>query len=158
VADGDWVAAAVIVDPTGRAFVQRRAHDRQLFPGCWDIVGGHVESGEDVLDTVIREIHEETGWQLAAVHACIGIFEWTADGRRRQEVDYLVSVDGELSRPRLELAKHPESSWITAQDLVRLDENRAPGDTFIRDVVASAIDLATAAAVIDPGIASDSGG
>ncbi|MGH8916874.1 MAG: NTP pyrophosphohydrolase, partial [Actinomycetes bacterium] len=55
-----------------------------------------------------------------------------------------VSVDGELSQPRLELAKHPEFTWITAAELVRLDENRAPGDTVIRDVVASAITLATA--------------
>jgi 8-oxo-dGTP pyrophosphatase MutT (NUDIX family) len=44
----EWVVSAVIQDSAGRVFVQRRSNDRRLFPGCWDLVGGHVEPGEDL--------------------------------------------------------------------------------------------------------------
>ncbi len=40
-----WIAGAVIHDGSGRIFMQRRSPDRDLFPGAWDIVGGHVEIG-----------------------------------------------------------------------------------------------------------------
>jgi 8-oxo-dGTP pyrophosphatase MutT (NUDIX family) len=45
--------------------VHRRSWDRRTFPGCWDIVGGHVEAGEDLLTALNREVEEETGWQLS---------------------------------------------------------------------------------------------
>lgn len=28
-------------------------------PDCWDLVGGHVETGESARDAVVRECHEE---------------------------------------------------------------------------------------------------
>jgi 8-oxo-dGTP pyrophosphatase MutT (NUDIX family) len=39
---------------------------RRLFPGCSDLIGGHIEDGEEVLSALRREIHEETGWILKA--------------------------------------------------------------------------------------------
>lgn len=34
----------------------------------WDIPGGHVEPGEQLEETVRREVHEETGALLASLH------------------------------------------------------------------------------------------
>jgi hypothetical protein len=45
-ADEVWTACAVIVNREGRAFAQKRRWDHHLFPGAWDIVGGHVEEGK----------------------------------------------------------------------------------------------------------------
>jgi 8-oxo-dGTP diphosphatase len=30
-------------------------------PRGWDLPGGHIEAGEDPMDAVLREVHEETG-------------------------------------------------------------------------------------------------
>jgi len=139
--DGEgWVVGAVVLDDAGRAFVQRRSPQRRLFPGCWDVVGGRVEPGETILAALQREMREETGWELHRVHACLGKCVWKAeDGRTRQEVDYLIEVVGDLTRPKLESAKHDAFAWITVADLPRLMENRTPDDTFIRDIVARAL-------------------
>ena len=56
------VVGAVIVNEDDRAFVHRRGYDRALFPGAWDIPGGHVEPGESPIDALRREVQEETGW------------------------------------------------------------------------------------------------
>lgn len=133
----EWVVSAVIQDPAGRVFVQRRSADRRLFPGCWDLVGGHVEPGEDLLTTLEREVVEETGWRLTRLRRLVGTFTWsTSDGRIRHEADFVVEVGGDLADPRLEWTKHPEYAWVGPDDLELLLENRQPGDTFIHDVVA----------------------
>lgn len=96
---------AVIVDDQGRAFVHRRAYYRALFPGCWDIPGGHVEGDETPLEALAREVDEKTGWRLARVVADLGESFWMGDdGVRRRNLDYLVEVEGDLSSPRLEEA------------------------------------------------------
>ncbi len=38
--------------------------------------GGHVESGESFVESVIREVKEETGLEIFNVHLC-GIKQWT---------------------------------------------------------------------------------
>ncbi|MBX9390529.1 NUDIX domain-containing protein [Streptomonospora nanhaiensis] len=142
-----WVVGAVVTDGRGRVFVQRRSPDRRLFPGCWDLVGGHVEPGETMAEAMRREIAEETGWRLAGVLAELHRLVWTPDdGVPRHEVDYLVSVDGDLAAPRLEPGKHTEAAWITEDDLDLLHDARDPGDTFVADV--AALGLAKAHALL----------
>ncbi|MUL42381.1 NUDIX domain-containing protein [Streptomonospora sp. PA3] len=132
-----WVAGAVITDGAGRVFVQRRSPDRRLFPGCWDLVGGHVEPGESIPEALGREIAEETGWRLTAVLAELDRLVWTpGDGVRRHEADYLVRVAGDLSAPRLEPGKHTEFRWIGEGGLGLLHDSRDPGDTFVADMAA----------------------
>ncbi|GAA4951167.1 hypothetical protein GCM10023224_39510 [Streptomonospora halophila] len=137
-ADGGlWVAGAVVSDGEGRVFVQRRSPDRRLFPGCWDLVGGHVEPGETMPEALAREIAEETGWRLTAVVAELDRLVWTpGDGVRRNEADYLVRVSGDLATPRLEPGKHTEFRWIGEGDLGLLKDSRDPGDTFVADMAA----------------------
>lgn len=133
------VVGALIRDPDDRIFVQRRAEDRRLFPGCWDVVGGAVEEGEDLHEALRREIEEETGWRLRRILAQVACQDWTADGIRHRETDFVVEVDGDLTAPRLERDKHPEFAWVGAADLALLDENtRRGGSTFIQDVVSAA--------------------
>ncbi|MEW1546974.1 NUDIX hydrolase [Streptomyces tsukubensis] len=133
------VVGALIRDPYDRIFVQRRSAGRRLFPECWDLVGGAVEAGESLLDALHREIAEETGWRLRRVLARVAHEEWTADGLRHIETDYVVEVDGDLSSPALERDKHTEFAWIAAADVSLLDENtRRSGSTFIKDTVTAA--------------------
>jgi 8-oxo-dGTP diphosphatase len=113
------VVGAVIVDD-GRAFVHRRAYDRSLFPGCWDIPGGHVDVGETPLDALGRELQEETGWRPRRVLAELGEVSWIgSDGEPRREIDYLVEVDGDLNAPRLE--RDPGDDRDDGGDHVRVD-------------------------------------
>lgn len=133
------VVGALIRDPHDRIFVQRRSADRRLFPECWDVVGGAVEEGESPQEALRREIAEETGWRLRRVLARVAHEEWTADGLRHIESDYVVEVDGDLSSPELERDKHTEFAWIAADGLSLLDENaQRSGSTFIKDVVTAA--------------------
>ncbi|MEV7414958.1 NUDIX domain-containing protein [Streptomyces sp. NPDC089919] len=143
VRDGEvWAVGAVILDRAGRAaFAQRRSGGRRLFPDCWDVVGGHVEPGEGLLDALAREVREETGWRLRHVRRFLGTATWTGDDGAglRHEADYLVEVEGDLDRPALEWSKHSGYGWFGPDDLERLKENRAPGEYLIHDLIARAV-------------------
>lgn len=130
---------ALIRDNTGRVFVQRRSRTRRLFPGIWDIVGGHVEPGETPLQALEREIGEETGWALQHIEAEIADWEWEHDGIVRREVDYLVEVSGDLAAPRLEHDKHDAYAWVTLDNVDLMTEGRMDGDGRLRDVVLRAL-------------------
>lgn len=135
------VVGALIVDDRGRLFVQKRAADRVLFPGCWDIVGGHAEAGEGVEEALAREVREETGWRLARLGPVVEVLDWEAGGEAKREIDLLARVEGDLARPRLEPRKHPEARWLEPHELPLLLEHRDPDDRFIHDLAERAFAL-----------------
>jgi RimJ/RimL family protein N-acetyltransferase len=129
----------LIRDDEHRVYLQRRTADRRLLPGIWDIVGGHLEPGETPEQALAREVEEETGWKVREIVWTISDWEWEWEGRVRREVDYLVTVDGDLNRPRLEAGKHDKSAWAGPDDLDLLMVNRTDGDRRLRDLVAHAV-------------------
>ena len=56
-----------------RVLVQDRADEG--WPGII-FPGGHVEEGESIVDSVIREVSEETGLTVSDIRFC-GIKQWT---------------------------------------------------------------------------------
>ncbi len=121
------------MDDRGRIFFQMRSARRKLFPNTWDIVGGHLEDGEKSEEAMRREVAEETGWAVSVVLAELGEMAYTGDdGIDRVETDYLVRVDGDLTRPRLEEGKHTEFRWLAADELDVLDINEPVDGGMLR--------------------------
>lgn len=53
---------ALVIDDEGRVLLGRRA--REPAAGTWDILGGFMDEWEQPLDTLRRELHEETGLEV----------------------------------------------------------------------------------------------
>ncbi|MFD0310618.1 NUDIX hydrolase [Streptomyces sp. NPDC127119] len=136
-----WTVGAVILNERAEAFAQKRGPDRRLFPGIWDVVGGHVEAGETLLGALAREVEEETGWRLRRVRRLLRVTQWAGDdgGALRHEADYLVEVDGDLSRPALEWSKNSAYHWFGPGKIHRLKENCAPGNHLVHDLIAQVV-------------------
>jgi 8-oxo-dGTP diphosphatase len=134
-----WIVGGVIHDRQGRIFMQRRSQSRSLFAGAWDLVGGHLEPGEGILDCLAREIREETGWELERIVADLGTLRWTGDdGLERHEVDYLVEVSGDLARPVLEADLHLDPRWVDKHEALALLDGFHSSDELVRPVVVRA--------------------
>ena len=112
-------ADAAIVDDDGRLFLVRRADD-----GCWGLVSGWVDTGEDPRDTVVRELREETGYE-GVVDDLVGIFARPASvefgPHASIAVVYLCSLTGGSERlPPHEIL---EVAWHHVDDVDRWHKN-----------------------------------
>lgn len=136
------VVGGLVVDNAGRIFVQKRSLNRKLFPGGWDIAGGHVEPGETLYQSLTREIREETGWQLAHIIDVVAVFDWESESEgqpvRMREFDFLVSVTGDLDRPQIELEKFTEFRWVGPAEIELLKEGRPADEVMMFQLVALA--------------------
>ena len=55
-----------ILDATGRMLVQKRSMLKDSAPGLWcSSCSGHLDAGEDYLESVVRELEEELGLDIA---------------------------------------------------------------------------------------------
>jgi 8-oxo-dGTP diphosphatase len=54
------IAVAALVG-SGRVLLVHRHPQREYYPDCWDLVGGHIEVGETPEDAIRRECLEEIG-------------------------------------------------------------------------------------------------
>ena len=57
------IATAVLMRE-GRVLMLHRHPQRQAYPDCWGLVGGHVESGESPAEAISRECLEELGVRI----------------------------------------------------------------------------------------------
>jgi 8-oxo-dGTP pyrophosphatase MutT (NUDIX family) len=115
---------ALIFDAEERLFMVRRAPDRALYAGSWDVVGGHVEPGETPAEALRREVHEETGWRVTGVAGELPPWTWQGDdGKPRTEYDYLVTVAGDLSAPVLDATEHTGFRWLPESELDLLNDD-----------------------------------
>jgi ADP-ribose pyrophosphatase YjhB (NUDIX family) len=78
-------ASAIVVDDAGRILLHRRTDN-----ALWSIPGGAMEVGESIAETVVREVKEETGLDVAP-ERLVGIYSNPrhvieyADGEVRQQ-------------------------------------------------------------------------
>jgi 8-oxo-dGTP pyrophosphatase MutT (NUDIX family)/2'-5' RNA ligase len=147
------VVGAVIFDPERRVFVPRRSPNAANLAGIWDLVGGHVEAGESLAEALRREVSEETGWRVVGDPPLIFVSEWALADEPdlpRREFDFVVSVDGDLTRPRLAPGEHTDYRWIAHDEIDLFDENLGLDDGVLRRAVAGAFLTAPDAALNSP--------
>lgn len=81
----------------------------------WALPGGHVEPGESVVQSVIREIGEETGLQIQDPRL-VGIKQFPRDGGR-----YIVFLfRARKFRGELRDSEEGRVAWFTREDLKML--------------------------------------
>ena len=59
------IAGALLVR-AGRVLLVHRHPRREAYPDCWDLVGGHIEPGENPMEALRRECREELGVDIEA--------------------------------------------------------------------------------------------
>jgi ADP-ribose pyrophosphatase YjhB (NUDIX family) len=111
-------AGALCVDQQGRLLLGRRA--AQVFDGYWDLPGGFVAEGEHPLDTIRRELREETGLEVEP-QEFFGVWtDWYAEGGEREGVIATVNlywkarVVGGVERPADDVS---ELCWFARDEL-----------------------------------------
>ena len=60
-----WEVAVFIINNKKQILLQKRAATKRFNPNKWGLCAGHVDSGEGIDDTALREVGEEIGLKIS---------------------------------------------------------------------------------------------
>lgn len=112
----------MVEDEIGGVLVQQRVDKNWsgiAFPG------GHVEPGESLTESVIREVKEETGLTIKNVKLC-GVKDWCFENNSKRYIVFLYKTSdfcGEL----IPKSNEGKNFWVSKEEL----ENLNTASTFI---------------------------
>lgn len=107
----EGVGALIYARSTNRYLFLLRNKNR--YAGSWGIVGGKIENNETVIQSLVREIHEEVGENYKD-RKFIPLETFTADNRKFVYYTFLVGIEQEFV-PQLN-SEHRGYCWVELDD------------------------------------------
>lgn len=105
-------------DEVGRYLLLKRSDKYGSAVGEWDIVGGRIHPGTELLENLSREVHEETGMALASEPVLLGAQDILLNDRHVVRLTYTAVGKGEL---QLDLEEATQYCWKTKEEMMRLE-------------------------------------
>jgi 8-oxo-dGTP diphosphatase len=98
-------------------FSPRRADTKRFLPGVFELPGGHIDFGEDLIVGLKREVKEEFDQEIN-VEECVAAFTYTNEikGSHSIEVVFLAQFSSEPQNIELNPEDHSEYKWFTRNE------------------------------------------
>lgn len=118
-------------DGVEKVFLPKRASTKKFLPNVFELPGGHIDFGEDMVHGLKREIKEEFGLD-AHIGDSFFVFTYTNEvkGSHSIEVIYFASFVTEAADITLNPEDHSEYSWFAENEL----QNAASDDKPLDDI------------------------
>ena len=115
------VAAHALIKYGDKYLVTRRALTDDYMPGYWDVPGGTVEFGEDIIDALKRELQEEISMEVE-IGNVISVCGYLSDESRHQ-FQLVYACDYISGEPVLDADCHDEFRWVTLSKMAKLKKS-----------------------------------
>ena len=108
-------------DGVKKVFLPRRAATKKFLPDVFEIPGGHIDYGEDMVAGLKREINEEFGMDIR-VGDPFACFTYQNDVKRSHSVEvvYFAQFTDPIDSITLDSADHSEYVWISIDEVTRV--------------------------------------
>ena len=128
-----FVGVGVVIICNGRILLEKRKNEPGK--GKWSIPGGLVELGEEVEQTVIREVKEETGLEVGDPKHIdvVSNLELDEKGRIKYHfviIDYFVKLKGGKLKASSDAA---ELRWVEFDEVEKYDLTKIFREFFVRN-------------------------
>lgn len=121
-------------DGVEKIFLPKRADTKKFLPGVYEIPGGHIDYGEDLVEGLKREIKEEFEVEIA-VGEPFASFTYTNDvkGSHSVEVIYFATFISPIEDIKIHSDDHSEFGWFAEDELEKvMTENKRGDDPEIK--------------------------
>jgi 8-oxo-dGTP pyrophosphatase MutT (NUDIX family) len=112
-----------------KVFLPKRAATKKFLPSVYELPGGHIDFGEDIVDGLRREIKEEFGADVS-IGDPFASFTYTNDikGSHSIEVIYFASFTSPIEDIVLNPDDHSEYGWFSEDELEKVMTENKRGD------------------------------
>ncbi|MBI2120548.1 MAG: NUDIX domain-containing protein [Parcubacteria group bacterium] len=104
-----------------KVFLPKRADTKKFLPGVFELPGGHIDFGEDIIKGLKREIMEEHGMRVT-IGDPFAAFTYTNEikGSHSIEVVYFAAFEDPIENIKLNREDHSEFRWVSQDDMGNL--------------------------------------
>ena len=108
-------------DGVTKVFLPKRADAKKFLPGVYELPGGHIDFGENIVDGLKREVREELGIDIT-VGDPFYVFDYTnaVKGSHSLEVIYFATLVGSLENITLNPEVHSTAGWFSRAELAEV--------------------------------------
>lgn len=105
-------------DGVVKVFLPKRADTKKFLPGVFELPGGHIEWGEDIVEGLKREIMEELGVRIS-VGDPFAAFTYSNEikGSHSVEVVYFATFEDLGEQIQLNPEDHSEFKWVSQDEI-----------------------------------------
>jgi len=116
-------------DGVEKVFLAKRANTKKFLPDVFELPGGHIDFGENMIDGLKREIKEEFGMNVE-VGDPFDAFTYSNEikGSHSIEVIYFASFSQSNDNIKLNPEDHSEYKWVAKEELEKIMTNNKKGD------------------------------
>ncbi len=123
-------------DGMEKVFLPKRAETKKFLPGVYEIPGGHIDYGEDIVVGLKREIQEEFQMDIE-IGDPFAAFTYTNDikGSHSVEVIYFARFISPIENIRIHPEDHSSFEWIAESEIEKIyTENKRGEDPEIQAI------------------------
>jgi len=111
---------AIILNSGGKILALRRSGTDPSRPLTWDFPGGQLEDGENLEESMRREIREEAGIEVADLRVFDAYGNYDKQGEFWVMICYLAHSDA----PEIVLSyEHDQYQWLTREEFLKLESS-----------------------------------
>lgn len=123
-------------DGVEKLFWPKRADTKKFLPGVYELPGGHIDFGEDIVEGLRREIQEEFGMNVDIGDA-FAAFAYTNEikGSHSIEVVYFAQFTDEIDNIKLNPEDHSTYGWFTEDEVGQFIDTRHADDDPERIII-----------------------
>jgi 8-oxo-dGTP diphosphatase len=105
-------------DGVVKVFLPKRADTKKFLPGIYELPGGHIDFGENIVDGLKRELREEFEIDVA-VGDPFAAFDYTnhIKGSHSVEIIYFVTLTDPPEAIKLHSEDHSAYEWISKDEI-----------------------------------------
>jgi len=124
-----------VIDGKEKLFLAKRAAAKKFLPNVWEMPGGHVDFGEDIISGLQRELLEELGMTIT-IGDPFAVFTYMNNikGSHSVEVIYFAKFNGPIENIKLDQEDHSEYGWFAEDELGNIIDNRSAEDPEIANI------------------------
>lgn len=108
-------------DGVEKLFLAKRAETKKFLPGVWELPGGHIDFGEDIIEGLRREVREEFDREIRVGDPFFAYtYENHVKGSHTIQVIYFAEFVGPAEGIEVHPEDHSACGWFTKDEIVGL--------------------------------------